>query len=63
MVFVSDYLLNGDDERVDQNDNQQKKVAFEDAGWRITSFKVWASTMHVLLIPTLDLDSTDVSIF
>ena len=63
MVFVSDYLLNGDDERVDQNDNQQKGVTFEDAGWRITSFKVWASTMHVLLIPTLDLDSTNFSIF
>ena len=63
MVFVSDYLLNGDDERVDQNDNQQKGVAFEDAGWRITSFKVWASTMHVLLIPTLDLEITAVSIY
>ena len=46
MVFVSDYLLNGDDEREDQNDNQQKRCNFlkalEDAGWRITraSFKV-----------------------
>ena len=28
MVFVSDYLLNGDDERVYQNDNQQKGEIF-----------------------------------